>query len=73
MSELVSFMARNLPLKTRNKFKVFCAENQVSMSEALQVLMEIATERDLQIKLRVAKNRLKNGNKNESNKSSKQV
>ncbi len=55
MSKVVSILAREVPLKLRNNFKAFCATNEVSMSEALIVLMRLAIKKDLQIKLRVTK------------------
>lgn len=59
MSETITINTREVPVKLRNNFKVYCAKQEVSMQDAVIAMMEIAIEKKVKIRNRVRRRRLK--------------
>ena len=59
---------RNIPKDLQHDFKVWCLERKVPMQDAVVALIEIAMERNINVKLRILQRKRTNGKSNRNSK-----
>ena len=60
---------REIPENLKHEFKTWCAKNRVTMQDSIIALMEMAMERNLNVKLIISKRKKGNGKPHRNSKS----